>query len=190
MWSRDRFFFKNCDFFLRKMCPCGLWITSEMGALICTQSSPCLEVNFSGFLWAFGQFYTDLVVGLNLAKAGGVLIATTEQPFGRCEMRVVKVPSARQTFIHWECIKKVFINWSLCWHLWQSSQKLSMNRHSVSWGEIYWQVPVKTGIYFIHCKQGRKGLSPWKQPGIKFTQISFSLKKAGNVTGTQAITGN
>lgn len=116
-----------------------------------TQYSPCLAVNFSRFLQAFGQICTDLVVGLNLAKAGGVLIATTEQPFGLCEMNVVKVPSARQTYIHWECIKKVFINWSLCWHLWQSSQKLSMNRHSVSGSEIYWQVPVKTVFYYIYC---------------------------------------
>lgn len=117
----------NC--FLTKTCPHGLQITGEMDAII--WPSPCLAVNFSRFLWAFVPTYTDLVVGLNLAKAGGVLIATTEQPFGLCEMNVVKVPSARRTFIHWECIKKVFINWSLCWHLWQSSQKLSVNRHYV-----------------------------------------------------------
>jgi len=149
-----------------------------------TQSSPCLAINFSRFLRAFGQIDTNLVVGLDLAKAGGVLIATAEQPFGLCEMNVVKVPSARRTFIHWECIKKVFINWSLCWHLWQSSQKLSMNRHSVSGGEIYWQVPVKTGIYYIYIIISRgKELSSLEQPDIKFTWISlfcfFFFKKAG-----------
>lgn len=143
-----------------------------------TQSSPCLAVNFSSFLWAFVQACTDLVVGLNLAKAGGVLIATTEQPFGLCEMDVVKVPSARQTFIHWECIKKVFINWSLCWHLWQSSQKLSMNRHCVRGWDLLASLSKKW--YLLHILwAGAKEFPPKNRLALNLLRWFYFFFKAG-----------